>query len=115
MNYPSEPVRRRPIFGMASTVFAVLAIILPVIAVGLFAAEQQDKPDPSGWGWLGAVIVAIALAVAVIGICALGGTIAGAIALIRRERYLWLAIVGLTLNGSLLLLLAGSFILGSNN
>ena len=68
MQVISEPVRRRPIFGATSAAFSILAIILPVIFVALFAAEQQDKPDPGGWGWLAAVLVAIVLVVAVVGI-----------------------------------------------
>jgi hypothetical protein len=115
MDSASEPVRPRPVFAIVSAVFAAMAIVLPIVAVGLFAAEEQNKPDPNGWGWLGAIIVGIVLAVAIVGICALGGTIAGAVALLRRERHLWLAIVGLTLNGGLLLILVGGFVFSYTN
>lgn len=109
------------ICGTVSLIFAVLAIILPVVIMTCFqhkAAEIQriraQNPSKLIDVDLTAVMVAFegyTYAVIVTTATSLIGVLTGAVSLIRRERSMWQPIVGLIVNVPMFALAGYSFFL----
>jgi hypothetical protein len=103
--------RSRPLFGTASAGFAVLTFFVPVliffIAGASGAAAQQHPDDPSSaWAPLITLLAGLVVGAYATVVTALGGVMAGVIALVRGERASWLAVVGLTWCGAVVVFFA---------
>ena len=97
--------RKRPVFGGVSSLLAILTLMIPfvVAAVVLFSVGGPE-PQNQGWGWLDRIFAGAALAGIAAGLTGLVGAICGAISVLRGERRPWLGVVGLAVNGSVVLL-----------
>jgi hypothetical protein len=87
-------------FGIASVICAGLAVLLPPLIM-LFAGMRADRDtsDPTHfWGPLAILVAGGLLAVLVAGLSGLVGSITGGVALARKERQSWLAVIGLIVN-----------------
>ena len=93
---------RRPVFGVASVVFAVLSILVPVLVMVLFGHEagraSQDEKRNQFWEALGLLLAGAIVSVFAAGITSLLGSVSGGVALLRRESKRWLSVVGLVVN-----------------
>jgi uncharacterized membrane protein len=117
----TESARPRPICGRISAVFAVLAAFSPLVVGFLFVgAEQVRPPAPEtgpeaqreAWGWLGRVLMGFIAAIVAAGISALAGAFAGIASIGRGERPIWPAWLGLSVCGTILILLLGAYLNG---
>ncbi|MCI0700722.1 MAG: hypothetical protein L0241_06545 [Planctomycetia bacterium] len=98
---------KKSYFGAASVVFAVLSVVLP-IAIGAFfgsRVENETSEQAKAWGPLIALFATIIVSFLVVGITSFLGSLSGLLALVRGERSSWLAVVGLIVNGPILVFL----------
>jgi hypothetical protein len=102
---PNPLGRKRPVFGLASVVFAALTFLVPlgiVVALPIDPVPRQAGDPEHDWEpvvrALTNAVVALLSAVA----AALLGAIAGLISVLRPERARRLAITGLVANGLVL-------------
>lgn len=102
-------------FGGASAALAILTLVLPFgLFVGALYSSDPNDPKNQGWGALGVLIAGMAAGILAAAVCGLAGTVAGIVALSRGERRQWLAIVGLLVNGIVVLLLAAAIVSNAN-
>ena len=108
--FPLQPISRSATrsatFGTASAVCAALTVLLPVVILLLLGAKAANEPNEKAREWAPLLVILVGgfLSLLASAITSVLGSVAGALALARRERSIWLAIVGLVVNGPLALL-----------
>ena len=107
--------RKKPIFSGVSAVCAFVSLVMPfVLFAGVMVTGDPNDPKNQGWGWLGRLVGGFVLVVAVAALSGLVGAACGVAALSRKERLPWLGIVGLVVNGAVLLLLVAAYVSNAN-
>ena len=105
--YPLQPTSpseaRSSAFGAASAVCAALTLLLPVVIVLAIGAKVANDPNEQARAWAPLLVVMVGGFISLLAsaVTSVVGSIAGAIALARRERNIWLAVVGMIVNGPL--------------
>ncbi len=95
--------RPRPAFGITSVVFAVLSFLLPISLIIVFMDKAKNEDaNQQVWAALGAMLAGVVFAGVAAGVTSIVGVVTAIIALIRRERLIWVAIIGLIPNGLIL-------------
>jgi len=103
--------RKRPVFGGVAAALAILTLVLPfVLFAGAMVTGDPNDPKDQGWGWLGRLVAGFVLAVAAAVVTGLVGSVCGVVALARKERLPWLGIVGLVVNGAVLVILLAAYL-----
>jgi hypothetical protein len=108
-----QPALRASGMGLASLVLSVVsgvAVIALVIAAGVMANRHGGTLDEKS---VEAVTVGLGIMVGIV--LNIVGLVLGIVAMLQRDRKKAIAIVGLTLNGVLLLLVVGLIIVGIAN
>jgi ABC-type Fe3+ transport system permease subunit len=98
---PNPLGRKRPVFGALSVVLALLTFLVPILIVVSQPLDPVRQPAGQEHDWEPVVRALTNAAVALLSAlaAALLGLIAGLIAVLRPERFRWLAVTGLVANG----------------
>lgn len=102
----SSSQTRSAAFGTASAVCAVLTLLLPVVILFLVGAKAANEPNEQARAWAPLLVILVGgfLSLLASAFTSVVGSVAGAVALARRERNIWLAVVGLIVNAPIALL-----------
>ena len=108
---------RSSAFGTASAVFAGLTLLLPIVTVAFFAVKATNDPNEQARAWAPLIILLAGGIVSLLlaGLTSVLGSIAGVIALARKERSTSLAVIGLLVNVPVALWAIYVFVIGQPN